>query len=127
MRAFDGGATRDNIEGKLQFSRFLSYRVLERYCRFMESHRVQTDGNLREPDNWKRGMPTEVYRDSLVRHTFQAWGVTEGENVRDEHGNPIDLEEALCAIIFNASGYLFEVLRASLDSSPTSSSGTPLP
>lgn len=127
MRHFNSGATRDSDDGKLKFTGFLSFPALERYARYMDSHRVQSDGSVRDPGNWKKGIPTDAYCDSLVRHSLQAWGTHDGQEVRDEKGHVVDLEEALCAVIFNAFGWLHEVLRHSRDSSPTSSPGTPSP
>src|SRR3990167_4084265 len=52
IRTFNSGATRDTLEGKLEFARFMSPIVLKRFSEYMNLHRKQTDGNLREPDNW---------------------------------------------------------------------------
>lgn len=111
MRRFESGATRDSDDGKLRYVGFLSYPSLERYARYMSAHRVQADGSLRDPGNWQKGIPVDAYRDSLVRHAIQAWGVSEGHDVRDEKGNAIDMQEALCAVVFNAMGWLHELLR----------------
>lgn len=112
-RTFDTGATRDTGDGKLAYDRFLSPFVIRRYAEYMEKHRVQSDGTLREPDNWKKGIPLPVYRASLTRHVqevneftnpddgFEVFGVTDYD----------DLEEALCATIFNAMGMLYEIIQ----------------
>lgn len=113
IRAFDTGATRDTAQGKLAYDRFLSPRVIRRYCEYMESHRKQSDGGLRDPDNWKKGIPEPVYRGSLVRHVREIEEFTNPDNglapfvVEDQ----AKLEETLCAVIFNAMGLLFEITR----------------
>lgn len=109
-REFKTGATRDRAEGKLDYEAFLSPSVLERYAQYMDKHRLSSDGTLRDGDNWQRGIPIQVYQKSLVRHLFQAWGVWRGQKVLDDRGDAIDIEEALCAIIFNSMGMLHEVL-----------------
>ena len=57
MRNFDTGATRDVDTNKLDFEGFLSPVVLERYAEYMHKNRVQADGNLRDSDNWQKGIP----------------------------------------------------------------------
>jgi hypothetical protein len=84
--------------------RALSPAVLRRYVEYLAKHRTQADGQLRAFDNWKRGIPRDAYMDSLLRHTVDAWRMfmdnSSGEGFTD----------LLCAIIFNASGLLFEQL-----------------
>jgi hypothetical protein len=109
LRQFDSGATRDSDDDKLAYEAFLSPVALERYARYMHAHRIQPDGTLRDGDNWQRGIPIETYQDSLVRHLFQAWGAWRGTGVTDEKGRPVEVEEALCAILFNAFGLLHEM------------------
>lgn len=114
IRQFASGATRDTAVGKLSYDRFNSPRVERRYCQYMEEHRQQSDGSLREPDNWKKGIDVLAYRGSLGRHTREVEDMT---NLDDGHVPfyiPEDrkaLEDALCAIIFNAKGMLFEITR----------------
>lgn len=127
MRAFGTGATRDDDANKPDPEGFFSPRVLAAYGDYMHRHRKQADGTMRGSDNWQAGMPIEAYQKSLIRHTHQAWGVWRGESVLDDRGDPVDLLEALCAVLFNTQGLIFELTRDSRDSSPTSSSGTPSP
>jgi hypothetical protein len=78
----------------------------------MHEHRHQADGTLRDADNWKKGMPRDVYIASLFRHFIQLWALhdeTEKSDTTYETEN--ELEEALCAILFNAQGYLYERLN----------------
>ncbi len=111
MRTFSTGATRDDDKTKLDYEGFLSPLVLERYAQYMHDHRVQADGKLRDSDNWQRGIPIDAYMKSLWRHLIDLWFIHRGYkryDYRDGHG--IEAEEALCAVIFNAMGYLHEIL-----------------
>ncbi len=105
FRKFDTGATRDTAEGKLDYEGFLSHRALATYARYMHSHRLQSDGCLRDSDNWQKGIPRDVYMKSLWRHLIAAWVCHRSE------GSPLVMEEALCGILFNAFGYLHEELK----------------
>jgi len=104
-RIFNSGATRDTTEGKLSYSRFLSPVVLKRYCEYLDKHRVQADGNLREPDNWKNGIPMDVYLDSLLRHVVDVW-----LHIHEYHSETTEtMKDSICAIIFNSMGMLYEM------------------
>lgn len=112
IRTFPSGATRDSNQFKLEFARFLSPEVLNEFALYMHKHRVQSDGSLRAPDNWKRGLPRQAYMDSLMRHLMDLWALHEGISVtRPEDSSMPDLKETLCSIMFNSMGYLYEVLR----------------
>ncbi len=107
MREFESGATRDNTEGKYDLEGFFSPAVLNRYAEFMNKHRKQADGKLRDSDNWQKGIPLDVYMKSAFRHFFDWWANHRHvESVIKE-----DVEESLCALIFNAMGYLHEYLK----------------
>ena len=109
MRTFDSGATRDSDDTKLDYEGFLSPYVLRRYAEYMNKHRVQADGETRESDNWQKGIPLHAYMKSLWRHLIELWTLH-----RLSHRGPVrrePFEEALCAIIFNASGYLHETVK----------------
>jgi hypothetical protein len=103
MRVFAGGATRDTDQGKLDYVRALSPIVLKRYLQYLDKHR-HTAGGLRAFDNWKQGIPTEVYLSSDFRHLFDAWLALQG--FRSEQ----DIEESLCGQLFNVMGMLHEIL-----------------
>lgn len=105
VRRFETGATRDSDDGKPDYEGFLSPLVLERYGTYMHKHRLQTDGSLRASDNWQKGIPKREYMKSGWRHFVDWWKEHRGIPSRD------GLEEALCALIFNASGYLHEHLK----------------
>lgn len=103
MRVFETGASRDTEEGKIDFD-CLSPIALEYFSQYMHGKRKMPDGTMRNADNWQFGIPKNSYMKSLLRHVFLFWkwhrGSTIKENAKDE----------LCAIIFNAQGYLHTML-----------------
>lgn len=107
-RTFMTGATRDSENGKLDYEAFLSPLVLQRYAEYMHKHRKQRDGTLRSGDNWQRGIPQEQYLKSLVRHVIDFWRLA---RTIHKYQIGLDLEDLLCAIMFNSMGYLFELLQ----------------
>ena len=114
IRTFDTGATRDNIEGKLDYMKALSPIVLRRYVQYLDKHRLQPDGSMRDFDNWKKGIPLNTYHSSKGRHFFAAWLLEEGYKVSDNHG-PVDEEDALCGELFNTMGRLHELLKSKIN------------
>jgi hypothetical protein len=106
VRKFETGATRDVEDGKFDYEGFLSPIVLERFGAYMHENRHLKDGSLRASDNWQLGIPFAVYMKSLFRHFHTAWKLHRG----DAHYSP-DMEDALCGILFNAQGYLHELLK----------------
>lgn len=107
-REFDTGANRDTAEGKLEYAGFLCPLVLKRFAEYMHEHRTLRDGTLRTSDNWKKGIPKEVYKHSLLRHVMDLWLHMDGHPEAATEA----LEESLCAIMFNAQGLLREHLRS---------------
>lgn len=109
VREFDTGATRDSDDGKLDFEGFFSPLVLERRAEYMHQHRIQADGGLRDSDNWQKGIPLDAYMKSGWRHFFAWW--------RRHRKLPANesLEDALCALMFNAEGYLHEILARKIN------------
>ena len=105
IRTFATGATRDTDQGKFDFEGFLSPIVLERYAAYMHKHRVQADGTLRASDNWTKGIDLDAYMKSAWRHFHDWWKQHRGYSSQE------DIEDSLCALIFNAQGYLFELLK----------------
>ena len=106
MRKFESGAVRDDDINKLDYEGFINPKVLERFAIYMNKHRVCADGSLRKSDDWQQGIPKDVYMKSLFRHFMDLWLIHRGYESRDEN-----IEEVLCAIIFNSMGYLFETLK----------------
>ena len=108
IRRFKTGATRDNLNGKIEYEGFLSPIVLEEFGKYMNKHRVQKDGKIRESDNWQKLFGKEHYQvcaDSLLRHVIDFWLFHRGFKGRDT------IKDALCGIMFNAQGYLFKLLK----------------
>ena len=110
IRIFPSGSTRDTDIAKLNYIKALSPLVLHRFVEYLGKHRVQSDGNLRDWDNWKKGIPKQTYIESLMRHLIALWLLHDGFQAWDNHGK-VDIEDSLCAIIFNSSGYLHEILK----------------
>jgi len=105
VRQFSTGATRDTDEGKYDYEGFLSPLVIERFGQYMNKHRKQSDGNLRDSDNWQKGIPQDAYIKSAWRHFMDWWKEHRG------YGSREGLEDALCALLFNVQGYLHEHLK----------------
>lgn len=105
MRKFDTGATRDVDTNKYDYEGFLSPLVVERFGEYMNKHRKQADGALRDSDNWQKGIPLDAYMKSGWRHFMDWWKQHRGLPGGDT------LEESLCALLFNVQGYLHETLK----------------
>ena len=110
LRSFDTGATRSADTGRYDPEAFLSPIVIERYCEYMNKHRAQPDGSVRDPDNWQKGIPLTAYMKGMWRHVLHLWTRHRGYVVQDAMATQ-DIEEDLCSIIFNAQGMLFELLK----------------
>lgn len=108
---YNTGAYRDKSDNKLDFEGFLSPIVLEGYAKYLHKHRLQSNGQFRDSDNWQLGVDKATYKKSLIRHTFQAWGVWRGYRVFDDKGQKVELMDSLYAILFNTQGLIFELLR----------------
>lgn len=110
-RYFDTGATRDTEKDKLDYEGFLSPHVLETYAYYMNEHRKQADGNLRDSDNWQKGIPLSVYMKSAWRHFIEWWILH-----RTGYGrHPKLIMTALCALLFNVMGYMHEIIQKELN------------
>lgn len=105
VRTFESGATRDLDVEKYDFDGFLSPLVLDAYAAYMHKHRYLPDGSLRAADNWKEGIPLDVYVKSEWRHHIDFWKLHHGLPARE------GMEDTLCALLFNISGYLHEYLK----------------
>jgi hypothetical protein len=110
IRTFDTGATRDTNISKLNYIKALCPLVLRRYVQYLDKHRLQPDGSIRDFDNWKKGVPKQTYMEGLGRHELSVWLLHFGYDAFDNHGR-VAIEDALCAVIFNATGYLHEILK----------------
>lgn len=121
MQHFETGANRSASDDKLDIEGFVSPLVVHRYSQFMHRNRKLPDGTLRQSDNWQLGIPLDNYAKSLARHV---------NDVRLHHDNfgelaTDTLENSLCAVIFNASGYLFELEKKKLNEKALSNRVTP--
>ena len=105
MRTFTTGATRDTDVGKYDYEGFLSPLVIERFAAYLHKHRIQSDGQQRASDNWQKGIPMDTYVKSAWRHFFDWWKQHRGYKSSE------DIEDSICAVIFNAQGYLHERLK----------------
>jgi len=108
IRKFETGATRDSNDGKNDFEGFLSPLVIKRFGDYMTKHRKQSDGSLRDSDNWQKGIPKEAYIKSAFRHFLDLWSEHRG------YGSVDGIEEALMALLFNVMGYAHELLKTQL-------------
>lgn len=116
---FDTGATRNSSGHKHDYEGFLSFRVIRRYGEYMHKNRHLADGSIRGSDNWQNGIPFKRYMQSLWRHLVDVWEIWRRSNetpeievvIIDFDGKEVDAEEALCGVIFNASGALDSILR----------------
>ncbi|MFC1454136.1 hypothetical protein ACFLQL_03050 [Verrucomicrobiota bacterium] len=111
IRQFESGATRDTDADKLDYEGFFSPLVLERYGQYMNKHRIQADGGIRDSDNWQKHFGAKHYdvcMKSLWRHFMDLWLEHRGFPSRD------GIMEALMAIIFNAMAYADKYLKDKL-------------
>lgn len=114
MREFSTGATRSSDAGKPDLEGFLSPLVIRRYGEFMHKNRVQADGKLRASDNWQKGMGRDVFLKSAHRHFLSLWLLHRGYEAKDEFNEPQNVQDELCACLFNLMGYLHETLLEEL-------------
>jgi hypothetical protein len=114
LRTFSTGATRDTAEGKHEPWGFTSALAEQRFSEYMHKHRQQSDGQLRDSDNWKRGISLDAYKHSLSRHIQDLRLILEGH---PEQARERDREEVLCSILFNVQGMLHETIKERLDGS----------
>ena len=104
-RTFPSGATRESKANKISPKGSLSPLALTRFCEYMREKRNMPDGSRRSCDDWKKGVPPEEYADSLFRHVLELHRICDGWDLEEK------LEETLCAVLFNAQGWLHEILK----------------
>lgn len=110
VREFDTGAKRSADADRIDPEGFLSPLVIQRFSDYLHKHRRMDDGSWRESDNWQKGMPRQTYMKGAWRHLLHWWTRHRGFVVSDPKA-AADIEEDLCALLFNASGYLHELLK----------------
>ena len=112
MREFASGATRNNAGDKLEYKGFICPEALTAFAEYMHNHRIQADGQMRDSDNWKKGIPIAVYNDSLIRHVHDYHRLIDGWSPKcPDDGHVLTAKELLCAILFNVQGLLHETLK----------------
>ncbi len=116
MRQFETGATRNDDTDKYDYEGFLSPLVLERYAEYMHDNRKQADGKMRDSDNWQKGIPIEQYMKSKFRHFMSTWRLHRDKLATNSTNSlfilfKAELEESLCAELFNTMGMLHELLK----------------
>ncbi len=104
-RTFETGATRNSDADKYDYEGFLSPLVIERFGKYMHKHRHLADGSMRDSDNWQKGLPYDVCVKSLLRHVIDVW-----KNNRNLFTHE-SVQDALCAVIFNAQALLLNRLQ----------------
>jgi len=105
MREFETGANRNSEEGKIDYEGFLNPLVIKRFGEYMDSHRQLETGELRDSDNWQKGIPLDSAMKSAWRH-FHDWHM-EHRGYESREG----LEAALCGLLFNVQSYLLTILE----------------
>lgn len=105
MRKFSTGATRNIDNNKLDFEGFLSPIALKVFAEYMHKNRFQADGEMRDSDNWQKGIPIDAYMKSMYRHFFDVWSTHRGVVT------PEDQISNLCGLMFNVQGMLHELLK----------------
>lgn len=110
MESYKSGATRTACETKIDPEGFFSPLVILRYSEYMHKCRVQADGTLRDSDNWQGGIPLWRYMKGKWRHFLDTWLMHRGYKKVTDEG--LDIQDCLCAELFNTLGYLHEVLKA---------------
>lgn len=123
MESYTSGATRTKCETKIDPEGFFSPLVILRYSEYMHKCRVQADGTLRDSDNWQGGIPLWRYMKGKWRHFLDTWLIHRGYKKVTDEG--LDLQDCLCAELFNTQGYLHELLKAEKNSE--NSEGVPAP
>lgn len=110
MREFETGATRDSDDSKLDYEGFINPYVLSRFAEYMHEHRKQADGKLRASDNWQKGIPSDAYMKSFIRHSMELWKLYRDCYYGD--WQYAEMEDIACALLFNVQGFLLNLLRA---------------
>jgi len=97
VRQFSSGAIRDSEDDKEDYIETISWTAFKRYAQYMTRCKKKYGAG-----NFKKGIPTESYERSLVRH-LQKYLVNKYEKGQEEP----DVDH-LSAIIFNCFGIMHE-------------------
>jgi hypothetical protein len=98
VERYETGATR-SADKLFDPEGFISPRFLELFSEYMEKHRIQKDGQIRDSDNWQKGFDLNRVKRSLIRHMLDAWLMLRGYPPHSK--DCTSLFDALCAIVFN--------------------------
>ncbi len=105
-------AIRDSEDYKLDYEGALNPLVLERYAEYMHKCTYMPDGTRRASDNWQKGFSYKRLARSKARHFVEFWKAHRGYEVKDRKtGKSVDLEDILCAEMFNTMAYLLRILK----------------
>lgn len=135
MRHFKSGATRSSSQGKYEYVGFQHPLVEHSFAKYMNKHRRQEDGKLRDSNNWWKGWGKKDTIQSLARHERDIEAIYSGlivakvkeKNGEYEHtyyllpGDTIDVnkneivecpteEECVNALKFNCNAYILSLL-----------------
>jgi len=105
---FETGAYRDGQIGKPDYEGYISPLVIKGFGKYMLKHQNQSNGIMRESDNWQKGIPKEAYIKSMIRHQQDLWMEWRGYKSRD------GLDEAMYGLMFNIMGFIFETEKERL-------------
>jgi len=130
IRTFENGSTRDTAGGKIEYHGFRHPLLEHSFGMYMHGHRLQSNGEMRDSNNWWLGWDKIVSLQSLVRHTADLEALHEGyivlkERKGDEeithvvttipkhlkHCEVATIEGTLNAIRFGSQSYLLEYLK----------------
>jgi len=129
IRIFKTGATRDTDNNKLDFDGFLSPLTIQAYSEYLHKHRIQSNGELRDSDNWQKGISPKVYIKSAWRHFVALWALYRGYYVYEDEKKQthilyrkpntmpedwwgaINILDSACGVLFNVSGFIHEILK----------------
>lgn len=93
LRKYPSGAVRDSNEGKIRWD-LVPKECLERVA----IHYTNGAKKYEDPNNWKKGIPDESYKESAERHLMQYL-----LGKRDE--------DHLAAIVFNVFGLMWNEIQ----------------
>lgn len=102
---YEGGGLRSSDE-KPDYEAMLSPLAMEAYAEYMFMNSFLEDGSRRDEDNWQAGVPLARWLKSLFRHCFTLHKLHRSNLCLKLH-----VVVAVCAILFNAFGYLHEYLK----------------
>ena len=109
-RTFETGATRDTASGKLDYEGFVNPLFMLQFAKYMSMHRIQSDGTLRDSDNWQKGIPKNVCIKSLDRHFQDFLLIHRGYG---KHAHEDCIVAAAMGMMFNIQAYLLPILNCS--------------